>query len=83
MVAGLDVRFTGITRVDKTILALLIVQFIKHGHGGESGPSNRRKFIMLLPGHRQEGISPIHQFTANQWIGIDNFRKTRLPLLGM
>ena len=47
-----------------------VVQLIQHGHGGVASPAQRGELPVSLPGHGQEGVSPVHQVTLDQLVGV-------------
>lgn len=69
MVSCLHGHATVVTVVDKLVPSLR-VEFIQHGHGGVLGSPQRRELPMSLPGHRKESVSPIHQITRYDVVGI-------------
>lgn len=71
MIAGLYMSFATVTCVDEVVLAL-VVQFIQQSHSWQFGSAQWREFIMLFTSNGQEGITSIHQITAEWWIRIWN-----------
>ena len=46
------------------------MQLIEHGLCGGLRPSERGELPVLLPGHRQEGITPIHEVTRDEGVRV-------------
>ena len=69
MVSCLHGHAAVVAVVDKLVPSLR-VEFIQHGHGGVLGSPQRRELPMSLPGHRKESVSPIHQITRYDVVGI-------------
>ena len=54
----------------------LRVKLVDHGEGRVLAPAQGAELVMLLPGHRQEGVPTVHQITLKQ---IHYVKKTNKP----
>lgn len=69
--AGLHVMLALIASVDEAVLALG-VQLHQHAQCGPLGPPQGGELPVLVPGEGEEGITPIHEVTAEQGVGVNN-----------
>lgn len=60
-----------IARVEESVVAA-VVQLVEHCQTGELGPSQARKFVVLITGKGEEGITTVHEITINQRIRVAN-----------
>ena len=70
----LDVIAAVVAGVDESVPAL-VVQLIQHGHGGVASPTQRGELPVSLPSHGEEGVSPVHQVTLDQLVGVGGPRQ--------
>lgn len=71
MEARLHMVFTLVAGVDETVLAL-VVQLHQHTHGAPLGPPERAELQVFVSGQSQKGVSPVHQVTSHQGVGISD-----------
>lgn len=69
MVSCLDALLASVAGVDELILSLG-VQFVKQGHRRELDPPETGEFQMLLPGHCEEGVPPVHEIAGHERIRV-------------
>ena len=74
MVSRLHSHTTVVAVVYKPV-ASLGVQLVQHGHCGELSPAKRGELPVSLPGHGEEGITPVHQVTRDQVIWVVSARE--------
>ena len=67
---------TVVAGVDEAVVALR-VELVQESHGGVLGPAEGRKLPVLLSSQVQESITPVHEVTGNEGIGISGGRKGR------
>lgn len=71
VVSGLHVVLAVVAGVDELVLAL-VVQLVQHAQRAELGAPHRRELKVLVAGHRQKGVAPVHEVTVHERIGILN-----------
>lgn len=60
-----------VASVDEAVLALG-VQLHQHAQRGPLGPTQGGELPVLISGEGEEGVTPIHEVTAEQGVGVNN-----------
>lgn len=69
--ARLHVVLALVAGVDKPVLALC-VQLHQHAQRGPLGPAQGRELPVLVSGKGEEGVTPVHEVTAEQGVRVDD-----------
>lgn len=74
VISCLNVSMTVVASVDEAVIALC-VELIQERHSRELGSTKGRELPVFFSGQVKESITPVHEVTGNEGIGIGGGRE--------